>query len=213
MIIIPIYALLVITYAIGQNKRGRWQRINKIILASIYLGWAVYATWHGRNYFGGWMFAAVLALCWLGDVVIIYNFVLGGLFFGLANLLSAVCLIIRVASGAGFAPAAAVVFFAVFFGLFVVAAASRWLDIGDVRPFPAYIATITLDAAIAAGLWAGQPNQPELALLAGGFFLFMISDYLLALFTFRYKGSVLLYRLNALTYFPGVMMLALSIAL
>jgi len=211
--ILAAYAAVMLAYMAAQMRRWHGEGPLKILLASLYLALALWAAWHYASWPRAWPMLAVLACCWLGDLMIIRNFVIGGVAFLAANVLSAVHLLTMVAAGdCALVPAAAVIAFIACYGLFLTAMLTGWLDLKATPAFSAYIATITLDGAIAIGMLAAGPAEISVTLTAWGYVLFMASDYVLALFSFRYKDSRPLRLLNTLTYFPGIMMLALALA-
>jgi hypothetical protein len=209
------YALAIVTYIFSQHnkKRLRWQVINKIVLASTYLLLATIAIIRRPISIQNVMLLSILIFCWFGDILLRKYFVLGGLAFTMANFLSITYLILLIISRTvTYSLPIAIISFIIFYGLFVVGFVTKFIDISQLKVFAVYIVTITVAGAIGLSMITTNITGKYL-LTAIGYLLFMISDYDLAIYTFRPVKTNLCHTINSLTYFPAVMLLALTTVL
>ena len=215
IVFIILYLGTLFSYFFSETS-GKFKRrvVNKTILASLFLLYFLAA--FGRNYqlasFHAIAIAAFL-FAWLGDVFLLFSFMKGGVLFMISNsffiayeILLCRTLDIRFSDIWWFVPLLAAVW-----GSFFILYRKGWLKI-PYRIFVFYIATVTTHGTLGIAMTAAYPNA-KMALLGLGLALFMVSDYFLALYTFRYKGSKAVLRLNSGTYFTGMLLAALSFSL
>lgn len=194
----------------GNFRRRAW---NKILLAVMYLACA-WALFLNR---GQWNVALVLmaglCLTFAGDVWLLWSFVKGGACFAMANvciLAYEICLI--VSARASFSQLWwACIPFALLWGGFLLLCRVGFLRLpAKLRAVRAYLASVTAGGCLGLALACAIPCK-ETALLGVGLFLFAVSDYFLMLHKFKYRNKKWVLRCNSLTYFTGILLVALSI--
>ena len=158
------------------------------------------------------LFAVMLIFATVGDILLLWDFVKGGAFFGTGNLLLALYNIMYMGKkGLNIGDYwFFILFFTFLWGSMAVMANTGRLPLRKMRvPFCGYLITVTLHASLSiAGLFLLHDLRS--ILLFSGSIMFMISDYLLAFYDFKYKDKKWITRMNTLLYFPGLMLIALT---
>ncbi len=211
---VSVYLALLIAYFFSETS-GNFRRrcVNKIAMASLFLIFALAAYLRAGRFPGiDLVLLAGLLFSFLGDVLLLWSFYKGGVFFNIGNylLFAYELLLIRRLEipVARLWPAAAV--FLLFWGGTMSAKRMGLLDFGKVRIFPEYLLSVSLHGSLGLALALAYPT-PRMLLLGCGLFLFMVSDYFLTVREFVVRKNWVL-RCNSGTYFVGMMLAALSVS-
>jgi hypothetical protein len=207
-----IYLVFLVAYFFSETS-GNFKRraINKIIMASLFL--VCGSIWFFMKGNTDWHFLALFGLffAWLGDVLLLWSFSKGGVSFSIGNLffIAYLALLLKEAGVAFSMIWWVVILFVALFGLVCVLIARKWIDFGKLTlPLIFYMATTAGHGTLGVGLAATVAGTS--ALLSGiGLALFMISDYFLMTYKFKYPKNWIL-RCNSGTYFIGMLLVALS---
>ena len=212
---VVVYLILVTLYLRPPRPEQKHGRVwNKTVLALSYFIYAAVAVFFARHFDDSTLLVVLLALafCMAGDIVIQYHFICGAVLFFVANLIN---LGFQLWSLSGlnlafrnvwwFVPAAII-------PLTIVAELQRrnWLKLGHLAPLAIlYLSSVTFSGmlGIAVALSSGLCSR---CVLGTGLALYMISDYFLIYREFR-KSRRIAQMGNTLTYFIGMMLVALSL--
>lgn len=215
IVFIVVYAVALFAYFFTRTGTKLAPRaINKIILALMYLVFAIVVfNLHGfsKHYY---VMMAALFLAFLGDVFLVFDFNRGGDFFLAGNVCFSVFYLATLVNHG--------VPFAKFFWVFVVWAVliatfltlfvklPNVFKMGKKRlPMTLYLASITLHGLL--GLASLILIGGTAFLLMGiGSLLFMASDYILTVDRFVVHNPWIV-RSNSLTYFSGLLLIVLSL--
>lgn len=209
---IALYIPVLIAYFFSETS-GEFARrvINKIIMATMFLVCGY--IWFFMNDYSGWRVLALFGLffAWLGDVLLLWSFVRGGISFMIGNVFFILYEAFLVKEAG--VPFARISWFMVgFFILCIMVyalATRKWIDFGRHEPILIlYMATTTGHGMLGLGLASSIPGMHPL-LLGLGLALFMVSDYFLMAYKFKYHRHAVL-RCNSGTYFLGMLLVALS---
>ena len=212
IIFIIFYLCLLVSYFFSETS-GNFKRraINKIALAVSFFSYAVcrYFFHSEKTAYDTLMLVAILFSA-IGDTLLLWSFVKGGISFMVGNLCYAMFFILSFKEH----PLSrsyyviSFVLFLVLFGFFLYLCRSRFFKIKSY--FIPYMMTIIMHGALGFTSMFIE-SSTRYHLLGIGCFLFMISDYLIAWHKFRDKENKLILRLNSGTYFVGMLLIALSI--
>lgn len=219
IVFIVIYLIALFCYFFTRtSETKKYRAVNKYLMATMYL---VYAIYHiaRRQPFASYHTMLILALimAWLGDIFLVFDFGRGGDFF-LAGNVGFTLYEMMVMSDHGltfrqYGWVFAVV--AVMLGCFIFAC-SKWpqkFKLGKMRwPMTFYLSSIYthgITGLFMALLLPGTPYQ----IMGIGSFLFMVSDIILTLYNYVFGENKWLVRANSLTYFVGLLLIALATAL
>ena len=213
-----IYALFLCAYfvtRVGDNIKHR--AINKTILATMYLVYAM-VMFHIGGFSGyHYVMMAALFLAYMGDLFLIFDLNRGGDFFLAGNVCFATFYLASLK--------AANVSFVNYFWVFIIWAtlislfiylAKKYpnvLKLGKMKyPMALYLASITLHGllGLVSAIFIG--TTPFIVMGIGSV-SFMISDYILTLDRFVIPKRKWLIRCNSLTYFVGLLLIVLSLGL
>lgn len=213
-----IYALFLCAYfvtRVGDNIKHR--AINKTILATMYLVYAM-VMFHVGGFSGyHYVMMAALFLAYMGDLFLIFDLNRGGDFFLAGNVCFATFYLASLKD--------ATVPFVNYFWIFIIWAvlislfiylAKKYpnvLKLGKMKyPMALYLASITLHGllGLVSAIFIG--TTPFIVMGIGSV-SFMISDYILTLDRFVIPKRKWLIRCNSLTYFVGLLLIVLSLGL
>ena len=201
------------TTSLGEHKaRG----INKILLASFYLILAVILFIQNRefNTFHVIILIAILGT-YIGDIVLMYHFNLGALFFTIGNLsLFAYDFCLLESLGVHFSQYwwFILVYVGLIAGYFILEHFSTHFKIEKkdrLKAF-AYLAMVTLHGSIGTTMYFVTDNKSAI-LLGFGSILFMLSDYVLCSYKYSFNKESSVHKLNTFLYFAGILLITWSI--
>lgn len=210
-----VYMAVTFAYLFSETS-GDFKRraINKIGLASMFFLYSVFETIRLGSIGDIQNVALVgVTLSFLGDVLLLWSFMKGGTAFGIGNVVLFIYEILYFKQcGLAFSDYWwFLIIFAVLIGGFCYLWFGGWYgDTGKFKfAFVPYILTVTLHGTLGiTGLFLLDSSKS--ILLCAGLVLFMISDYFISLHKFKFKKSKEILRLNSLTYFTGLLLVALS---
>jgi len=213
-----IYLLFLCAYfvtRVGDNIKHR--AINKIILATMYLVYAI-VMFHVGGFSGyHYVMMAALFLAYMGDLFLIFDLNRGGDFFLAGNVCFATFYLASLkAANVPFINYFWVfIIWAILISLFIYLAKKypNVLKLGKMKyPMALYLASITLHGllGLVSAIFIGTT---PLIVMGIGSVSFMISDYILTLDRFVIPKRKWLIRCNSLTYFVGLLLIVLSLGL
>ena len=213
-----IYLLFLCAYfvtRVGDNIKHR--AINKTILATMYLVYAI-VMFHVGGFSGyHYVMMAALFLAYMGDLFLIFDLNRGGDFFLAGNVCFATFYLASLTKYS--------IPFVNYFWVFIVWAllislfiflAKKYpniLKLGKMKyPMALYLSSITLHGllGLVSAIFIGTT---PLIVMGIGSVSFMISDYILTLDRFVIPKRKWLIRCNSLTYFVGLLLIVLSLGL
>lgn len=213
-----IYVLFLCAYfvtRVGDNIKHR--AINKTILATMYLVYAI-VMFHVGGFSGyHYVMMAALFLAYMGDLFLIFDLNRGGDFFLAGNVCFATFYLASLeAANVPFINYFWVfIIWAILISLFIYLAKKHpnVLKLGKMKyPMALYLASITLHGllGLVSAIFIGTT---PLIVMGIGSVSFMISDYILTLDRFVIPKRKWLIRCNSLTYFVGLLLIVLSLGL
>ena len=200
------------TTSLGQSKvRG----INKILLALMYVivGLLLFCDDAKYDIVDITLLIAVLFTC-IGDIVLLFKFNLGALFFTIGNL-SLVAHDILLLESLGIHIReywwAVLVYVGIFGGYWVLERYSTHFKIDKKDRLKAfgYLAMVTIHGSIGATLYFVTNYEPAI-MLGLGSILFMLSDYVLCSYKYSYNKETSVHKLNTFLYFFGIILITWS---
>lgn len=216
IVFVAVYGVLLCAYFYTRTSgKNVLRAVNKIAMATMYLVFA-YVTFHLHEFEPYYyVLMAALFLAYLGDVFLIFDFVRGGDFFLAGNVCFSVFYLASLSERqvpfASFfwvliAWAALVAVIAVLFYKLPNVFKLGKMKIGMLM----YLASITLHGmlGLACLVYAGGLRY---ILMGTGSLLFMASDYIITVERFVLPKNKWIYRANSLTYFSGLLLIALSL--
>lgn len=210
------YVALLISYFFSETS-GNFKRraVNKIVMATMFLGYVAVEFVRLKYNFMSIELIMLLAFifAWLGDVLLLWSFMKGGIAFMASNLLFFAYLCCTAfQAGLGFSDLWwFVLIFAALIGTVTTLYLKKKLDFGKVGPLMlVYLSTVTLHGSFSVAL-ACNTGDTRLLMLCGGLILFMVSDYFLTVNKFVSEKNWIL-RCNSGTYFMGLLIAALSLS-
>ena len=213
-----IYVLFLCAYfvtRVGDNIKHR--AINKTILATMYLVYAI-VMFHVGGFSGyHYVMMAALFLAYMGDLFLIFDLNRGGDFFLAGNVCFATFYLASLkAANVPFVNYFWVfIIWAILISLFIYLAKKypNVLKLGKMKyPMALYLSSITLHGllGLVSAIFIGTT---PLIVMGIGSVSFMISDYILTLDRFVIPKRKWLIRCNSLTYFVGLLLIVLSLGL
>jgi hypothetical protein len=149
---------------------------------------------------------------YIGDVVLLYSFIKGGMSFILSNILFFIYewILIGVYDIPFYNVWYFIPLFIIMWGSFALLALKRFMNFkSKTIPILTYVFSVTLQGTL--GLFIGiYFFNLKMMLFGLGLTLFMISDYFLMVHKFKYHKNWIL-RCNSGTYFIGLLMVVLSL--
>ncbi len=209
-----VYAVVLACYFFSETS-GNFPRrvVNKCIMATMFLAYFLYESYR-NGYWDSQLFVLCIiafAFSWLGDVLLLFNFLYGGISFMVGNIFFQaylVCIAMQNEVAIGRILWAVPVIVAIA-SVFFILHFTKKVDFKKTGVLmPVYVLTVTghgiLSVAVACAV-----GGLHLWLLSAGLVLFMISDYFLTVHKFiKHEKWVL--RCNSGTYFTGMMLAAVS---
>ena len=201
------------TTSLGEHKaRG----INKILLASFYLILAIVLFIENRefNSFNIIILVAITAT-FVGDIVLMFHFNLGALFFTIGNLsLFAYDFCLLESLGVHFSAYWwFIIVYVVMVGGYMILERFNThfkIDKKDRLKAFGYLAMVTLHGSIGTTMYFVTDNRSAI-LLGFGTILFMLSDYVLCSYKYSFNHESSVHKLNTFLYFAGILLITWSI--
>ena len=201
------------TTSLGDHKaRG----INKIFLATLYvlLGLSLFIK---NREWGSIDIMVLIALVFtaIGDVVLMFRFNLGALFFTIGNLSIFVYdFLLLESKGVHFSNYWWFLFVYIFFvgGYWLLERFGTHFKIDKKDRLKAfgYLALVSLHGSLGLTMYFLTDYSPAI-MLGIGSFMYMMSDYVLCSYKYSLKHEVSVHKLNTFLYFAGILMVAWSI--
>ncbi|MBQ6654843.1 MAG: hypothetical protein IJM79_04895 [Erysipelotrichaceae bacterium] len=219
IIFIILYLIALFCYFFTRTSRTKkYRAVNKYIMATMYL---IYGICHtaARQTFVSYhtMLIVAFILAWFGDIFLVFDFGRGGDFFLAGNLCFIFYeLMVMVEHGKNFSQLCwifAVV--ALMLSCFIYAC-GRWPEkfrLGKMRWLMTFYLSSIYTHGITGLFMALLLPGTRFTVMGIGSFLFMISDIILTLYNYVFGENKWLIRANSLTYFVGLLLIALSTAL
>lgn len=223
-----VYVVITVMYFFSETS-GNFPRraVNKIVLATLFFGFflvSFFKKGYMSNY-GAYQIVGLIGFlfAYLGDVFLLWNFVVGGVLFMVGNI-SLFIYEILLLSVNGIPLKNYWWCILIFAGLMFYIYASHFskrIDFGSKGILmPIYVTSVSLHGTLAFGIMAnasalslvGAGSFAHFSVLGLGLFLFMVSDYFLITHEYVNKNNWVL-RMNSGTYFIGMMLAAISFAL
>lgn len=213
---IGLYLLALCCYFYTRTAKSLFHRaLNKYLLASMYLGLAIFIFFRDYVFVSYQTFLMVaFLLAWLGDVFLVFDFNTGGNFFLAGNICFTVYeQIVLVEHGYDYHSFWMYYLIAAGILLLFILAHSLMpnvLKLGKLRwPMTFYFSSILVHGCTGLALVMLLPGS-NFMIMGIGSLLFLVSDIVLILSKFVFAGNKWLIRLNSLTYFVGMMTMVLS---
>lgn len=215
IIFVLAYVTALINYFFSETS-GNFPRraINKTIMATMFLLYAFSAQFlKGVPDWSGILLLAAFFVAWVGDVILLWSFKIGGIAFMVSNLMFfAYEIYLAFSLNISFARLwwAAIIFILAVGTMAVLYFTKkiRFEHVGALMLL--YLATVSLHGSLGVAL-ACTSGEISVAMLGGGLALFMCSDYFLTVNKFVHKRNWVL-RCNSGTYFIGMMLAAMSLS-
>lgn len=211
-----IYLLFLCSYfvtRVGKNKKYRI--INKYILASMYLVYAIVMFFIIDLDVYHYIMLMGLFFTYLGDILLVFDFKKGGLSFLLSNLIFTTLYIVLLNDYS--------ISFFRYFWIFIIWAIIIVIGLILINRYPnviklekmkypmiVYLSSITLHGLLGL-VTLTFINVTPIIVMGIGSILFMISDYILTIDRFIIKNNKWIIRSNSLTYFIGLLLIVLSL--
>ena len=213
-----IYALFLCAYFITRvGNNIKYRAINKYILATMYMVYAI-VMFQLKDLSGyHYVMMAALFLAYIGDLFLVFDLNRGGDFFLAGNVCFSTFYLATLTQYN--------VAFVKYFWVFIVWAsliatfvflAKKYpnvLKLGKMKyPMAFYLSSITLHGllGLVSAIFVGTT---PILIMGIGSVLFMASDYILTVDRFVIQKNKWIIRCNSLTYFGGLLLIALSLGL
>ena len=210
---IILYVLMLFCYFFSETSGNLKRRsVNKIILASMFLLMSIIL--YSKNYaFFSYHLVLLLAVifAFLGDIYLLYSFTKGGIIFLFSNILFFIyeCLLIGLNQISVLNVIWFIALFFLLFGTFFVLTKKKIFNFKNKnKAILTYVGSVTFQGTLALALAIYYLNT-KMILFGIGLFLFMISDYFLMIYKFKFHKNWIL-RNNSACYFIGLLLVALS---
>ncbi|MGI6607832.1 MAG: lysoplasmalogenase family protein [Erysipelotrichaceae bacterium] len=149
---------------------------------------------------------------YLGDVVLLWSFKKGGYAFMTGNVIYCIYLFIIHYQYHLWQLWVVVIMITLLYALYRYFVKSGILDLGGMEAFNYYMISVISQGSMGA-VMALFTSVDVYRVLSIGLLLFMISDFFISFQNFYSKESKLIKRCNSITYFSGMMLIAIYIGL
>jgi len=217
LFIIAYLAVLCMYFVTETSGKMILRAPNKILLASMFLTFAIVQFQHYEFLSYHLLLMAALFLAWMGDVFLLIDLNRGGDFFLGGN----VCFIlyemaVAIDNGFSFADFAWVIPALFVIMLAFVYCAQKFpkvLKLGKMKwPMVLYLTSISFHGLMGIALMTLLPGTPFFVLGLGSL-LFWISDMIITVLHFVIIGNKWILRANSAFYFTGLLLIVLSMAM
>ncbi len=212
-IFIAVYLPLLIMYLFSKTS-GNFKRraVNKIVLASQFMLCGLYSFFLREKSLPLIILIIALFFSYVGDVVLLWSFKKGGYSFMTGNVLYCIYLYIIHYQHHLWQLIIVAFLIALLYSLYRYFVKTGILDLKGMDAFNMYMVTVISHGAMGT-VMALFTSINTNKILGIGLLLFMISDFFISFQNFYHKKSDLIKRCNSLTYFTGMMLIALYIGL
>ncbi|MBQ3519390.1 MAG: hypothetical protein IKJ63_04560 [Clostridia bacterium] len=208
------YLIVLVCYFFSETSGNHKRRVvNKCIMATMFLGYFLFES-HRNGYWSQPLFFLCMAafiFSWLGDVLLLFSFLYGGISFMVGNAFFVAHLVaVAAQNNVTFAQVWwAIPLTIVVASVFYILHFTKKVDFKTTGILmPIYVTTVTSHGMLSMAV-ANAVGGIHMILLSAGLVLFMISDYFLTTHKFiRHEKWVL--RCNSGTYFTGMLLAAVS---
>ena len=209
-----IYLGVLVAYFFSETSGNHKRRsINKIVLASMFLIPCIVGYIMNFNSLDYSLILLIgLVLCFIGDVLLLFSFTKGGISFMIGNILISAYLVIHILQNnvPHIYPIVAVILFLIAGSTFITLATKKVINLRNMFvPISFYILSVTLHGLLGLSLLVYYHNIHYI-LFSVGLALYMVSDYFLMTYKFKYPSKKWVLRCNSGTYFVGMLLVALS---
>lgn len=226
IVYVLIYLVVLFCYFFSETSGNHKRRsINKTILAVMFMAYAIFGTVFNIVNDGPYKIISLvlitsLLFCMIGDIVLLKSFSKGGIYFSVGNILLMVFNMLYLSVNGisvlkwGWFPLVLLVIW----GGYMKLKKRGFIDFGKMdKSFSMYLLGVTLHGSLSMVglLWL---HDLKSVLIFAGSILYMISDYFISIATFKYpdykgtKAGKISLRCNSLTYFVGLILIAVSTA-
>ena len=214
-IFISLYLITLISYFFSETSNSKKRRaINKSILASMFFVFGVVMYFINFKSIDYTLFLMIgFLFCYLGDLILLKSFTKGGITFLIGNIFISVYEILFIVNNQIQFNNVwyAIIIFVIMFGGFFILSIKKIINLRNMYiPILLYIFFVTLHGSIAFPL-AIYNCSSILVLRFIGLVLYMISDYFLMTYKFKYPWKKWVLRCNSGTYFIGLLLVAISL--
>ena len=199
--------------SLGEHKaRG----INKIILATLYVLLGVLLFIKNRDFKSFDILLLIAIICTaIGDVILLFYFNLGALFFTIGNLSIFVYdFLLLESKGVHFKDYWWFLFVYIFFvgGYWLLDRYGTHFKVVKEDRLKAfgYLALVSLHGSLGLTMYFITDYSPAI-MLGIGSFLYMMSDYVLCSYKYSLKHEISVHKLNTFLYFAGILLVSWSI--
>jgi len=193
----------------GNFKR---RATNKIALASLFMLCGIYAFLIREKSVPLIILMIALFFSYLGDVLLLWSFEKGGYAFMTGNVIYCIYLYIMHYQYHLWQLIVVVAVIVLLYKLYRHFVEKEILDLGDLDEFNLYMITVISQGTMGT-IMALFTSVNINKVLGIGLLLFMVSDFFIAFQNFYYRKSSLIMRCNSITYFLGMMLIAIYIGL
>ncbi|MDI9540808.1 MAG: lysoplasmalogenase family protein [Bacillota bacterium] len=212
-IFITIYLPLLVMYLFSKTSDNFKRRaINKITLASLYLLCGLYAFFLKEKSIPLTILMVAITCSYLGDVILLWSFKKGGYAFMSGNILYCIYLFIIHYRYHLWQLIIVAVFILLLYSLYRYFVKAGILDLGGMEAFNMYMVSV-ISQGVMGTVMATFTTIDTNKVLGVGLLLFMISDFFISFQNFYDKESKLIKRCNSITYFTGMMLIAIYVGL
>ncbi len=215
IIYIMIYLGLLISYFFSETSGNLKRRAtNKIIMASMFLLFGFIAFAINFSFFSYDILMIIgIIFAFLGDVYLLYSFPKGGILFIVSNISFFLYeLILIIDKQVPFSHIwYAIPIYLLIILTFIILAKKKIIDFKNYeKAILTYISSVSLHGTLGITL-AIYFGTTRMILLGIGLFLFMISDYFLMTYKFKFPHKKWILRCNSASYFIGLLLVVLSL--
>lgn len=212
-----VYAGILIAYFFSETS-GNFKRrfVNKVTLALMFLIFGlVHLITSGLIGTAFGIFLAIgLIFCAIGDVALLFSFMIGGVTFGVGNTSLFVAWILYLVNHgltySDFWPGTLI--YVIMFSWVIILWKTGWIDFKKYGVNMAlYLGTVMLHGTMSLCALS-LLHDPRSIVMFLGSILFMFGDWLIATYKFKYHNNIV-HRFESGCYFTGLMMIALSCSL
>ena len=206
-VLLYVPAMLLYAYTTGKMNR-KVAAANKIVCSSLFFTVSMVGFLGDSERSTKWLLLFAVFFSMVGDIVLIWDFVKGGISFLIGNLLFSWYLFMLLKKTS----ASFLIFY--FLLLFLLLGVLLWLektkkiDLSKLKSFRIYMVSVISQGSLGLLLMLVS-DLTKYRILGLGNLLFMISDYFLALLIFGNQHRTFFRVMNILTYFTGMMLIAI----